>query len=836
MLFHQTDNIERPGSPAEAVVWRALKLAFKDNPGQAFWRFPIFSNTGQRRKEPDILILDNEFGILVIEVKGYVIGNIAAIQGHRWVLQGGPQDSSNPYQQAEDAGWALKNRAGSRLRMFRDRCPPPVKAIVALPHITRQEWQQRNFPGVANPESHLLFADEFAPADMMARIRAIPFLNTGTALTSEAFGHLQTVIAGMPEQTGDPCTENPRPVESRVEALARSAAYLQEADTKQIQIASEIPPGFQQVRGIAGSGKTILLCHKAAAMHLKRPQWDIALVFFTRSLYEQVRGHLDRALKYQSQGEVGLLQAESHIHVLHAWGAADRPGFYRKICQASGGNPLGVNDVPEGYRRPPSKGLAHVCKRLFQEADDIEPLYDAVLIDEAQDLIAGPETQHKGKEPFFWLAYRALRPVEGDDTGRERRLIWAYDEAQSLDNLLIPTAKEILGEEFNRATSGSHKGNISRSHVMKKCYRTPGPVLAAASAMGMGLLRNEGPVSLITRQEDWDKVGWEVSEGQLLPGNRVTIRRPSENSPNPIPRFSLIPTLSHQWHEDRPSEYVWLARMLAQDIQEGIRPERIMVVIPNDYAANRPHNFARLAQMATAVHQAGISCYKAGAAAPGVFWEQHAVLPDRFFVEGCVTFSLPVRAKGNEVDVVYLMALDLLKPLDSTVGARNQIFTSMTRTKGWCKVSGVQPMGPLGDELQQCIEIANSGETPSFTFDFRRPQRVIDDGEMVQGELVLNEKPDLAEPLARQIKEGTDAAPPLDPEQLWVLRQRNQIYEKMRTMNRSDLEDNSVKALAQYMDIQPSVLMQALRPYGFEYSYSIHLTIPESVWDKIQRV
>lgn len=41
---------------------------------------------------------------------------------------------------------------------------------------------------------------------------------------------------------------------------------------------------MQRIRGIAGSGKTVILCQKAALMHLKYPQWRIALVFF-REVY-----------------------------------------------------------------------------------------------------------------------------------------------------------------------------------------------------------------------------------------------------------------------------------------------------------------------------------------------------------------------------------------------------------------------------------------------------------------------------------------------------------------------------------------------------------------------
>jgi len=40
--------------------------------------------------------------------------------------------------------------------------------------------------------------------------------------------------------------------------------YLYTFDLKQEHIGKSIPPGPQRIRGIAGSGKTVLLCQKAA--------------------------------------------------------------------------------------------------------------------------------------------------------------------------------------------------------------------------------------------------------------------------------------------------------------------------------------------------------------------------------------------------------------------------------------------------------------------------------------------------------------------------------------------------------------------------------------------
>ena len=59
-------------------------------------------------------------------------------------------------------------------------------------------------------------------------------------------------------------------------------------DIEQQQVAFQIPPGPQRIRGLAGTGKTVLLAKKVAKMHAAHPEWKIAFVFFTRALYDQV--------------------------------------------------------------------------------------------------------------------------------------------------------------------------------------------------------------------------------------------------------------------------------------------------------------------------------------------------------------------------------------------------------------------------------------------------------------------------------------------------------------------------------------------------------------------
>ena len=197
-------------------------------------------------------------------------------------------------------------------------------------------------------------------------------------------------------------------------------------------------------------------------MHLKHPDWNIALVFFTRSLYDNTKREVEKWLNRFSEGKVSYKDTGEKLQILHAWGAKDRPGFYREMCDHHSVCPLNAGSKKLNDHDSPTEKLIKASKLFLEKVDEIKQIYDAVLIDEAQDLLSDDESiKYNNKQPFFWLAYNSLKPVKNS---REKRLIWAYAEAQSLNSLNVLTAPELFGdnEKFKRMVRGFHEGGIKK--------------------------------------------------------------------------------------------------------------------------------------------------------------------------------------------------------------------------------------------------------------------------------------------------------------------------------------------------------------------------------------
>ncbi|HEY9597343.1 MAG TPA: ATP-binding domain-containing protein, partial [Cyanophyceae cyanobacterium] len=667
-------------------------------------------------KEPDILIADREQGLIVIEVKSVTIDQIVAVNGHLWQLQNFYATEANPYHQAEHQLRALLGYCDREPAIWRK---VTGRVLVALPLITQEQWQQRNFEQLPG-SLPIIFQDQLSKASLLECIQHATPVIPGEDLDDKQWTLLQAVISGTPVLRQPPRTIVSTEGKIRAGVVSIYSDHLYQLDLQQEHIGKEIPPGFQRLRGIAGSGKTVLLCQKAAHMHLKHPDWDIALVFFSRTLYDTIVGLLDRWLRRFSNGEIQYdSNTNQKLRVLHAWGAKEQPGLYGTICQSQGITPKGVRDTRE---KQPNRGLAELCKRLSEEVA-IEPIFDAILIDEGQDLVTDDELKYQDKQAIYWMAYQALRPVDIEQP-QARRLIWAYDEAQSLDSLKIPTVKELFGENLNGLLSqgSQYNGGIKKSEVMLRCYRTPGPILTAAHAIGMGLLRKEGMLTGITRKIDWERIGYEVT-GKFIPGQQITIHRPSENSPNPVPELWGMPVLEFETYGSRQEEMTALADKIMHNlVYDNLKPSRdiLVIILGSTNEAMELEN-----HVAGFLMEQGIDIYIPTALELNELkpqWPNHN--PDCFWNEGGVTVSRVPRAKGNEADMVYVVGFDHVARNEQDVNLRNQLFVALTRARGWVSLSGVGNY-PMYEEMRQVMESEDT-----FKFTYKRPlKRNIDEVE-----------------------------------------------------------------------------------------------------------
>jgi superfamily I DNA and RNA helicase len=114
------------------------------------------------------------------------------------------------------------------------------------------------------------------------------------------------------------------------------------------------------------------------------------------------------------------------------------------------------------------------------------------------------------------------------------------------------------------------------------------------------------------------------------------------------------------------------------------------------------------------------------------------------------------RAKGNEASIVYVMGFDAIgRNSNLVVQERNQAFTAITRTRGWCILTGVGEQAR--DTFNEIENILTNYQQITFTVpDPETIQRNLDSLEYEKRRNKLKKARELADKLAQLLAEIDD--------------------------------------------------------------------------------
>jgi superfamily I DNA and RNA helicase len=729
MEFTWTDSDQT--TYAERIIWNALKSAFITDEGLCYYRYPIFS-ADRSRREPDFLILHREWGLYVIVCKAFNIDNIEHIDGPLWLMRNWEASSESPYIQAEDQMLIVANKFTSESELRRGRSHViEGHTFIALPSITRAEWRERHFDESLASPSTIIFADDLEPEALRTCLQRVPEQEKQGHITDRQWTLAISILRGSPVLRREPRPEARQP-NTKAALLRQVEQQMHLIDSEQHRVAVQIPDGPQRIRGLAGSGKTVVMCMKVAEMHLRHPEWDIAYTFYTRSLYAQIKGLITRFYRYWNTDPEQPDPNWKKLRILHGWGGRDAPGLYSTVALKMGREPRTYLEAQNVFLyKEQSELLGLCCQELLENAKGIPTLFDAIVIDEAQDF----------HFDFYKLCYSALR--------EPKRLIWAYDEVQSLESLSIPTTIDIFGTLPDGSPivnlEGTYPdGEIEKDMILYRCYRNPRPVLVTAHIFGMGLLRPQGAVQFIPTQGGWEDIGYEIVSGTFAPGQMVTIRRPEANSPHLLEKLAGYRELI-QWHvfDERNQELDWIAQQIKSNIEvDELKPEEIAVIslawkkMNDDFLLLQQ----KLKQLQVQTLITGTHTDK------GIFQEP-----------GKVTLAGIFKAKGNEASVVYVMGFEQVESNRKfIVQNRNQAFTAMTRPRGWCVLTGI---GEKARGLFAEIETILSQDPERIAFTVPDPktiQRNLDNLEYEKRRNRIKKARDLTTQLERVLAELDD--------------------------------------------------------------------------------
>lgn len=677
--------------PFHMQIGNLIKRLFEEYEGYVGYKLTTLGRASDD-DVPSFIVVSKEHGIILIDVVEDRVNDVSEInQNEVWHLESGSIVSARNlvvelYE--EEVRSRLKNDVAFYDRRTKS-CKVPISSVVVFCKNTIDEvqgWYEKYADYSSMP---IIYGDISNWLKNTERQ-----FNCDQSL----LGKMYSLLEGTFIYENKTLVAESTPLVTMNDYIQKSLNITFKQDQSQRIASMQLSPGPQRIRGLAGTGKTIVLSLKAAITHKKFSEYKILYLFNTQSLYNNVKNLIARYYTLEAKKTPSF---ESNLHVFHAWGGKQKPGLYSEICNKYGLSPLTLSDV-----RGQSDSLAYIYSDLLNKiGDKIQPEYDLILIDEAQDF----------PNELFQVVFKLAK---GD--GDNKRIVWAYDEFQSLKDTQIKGPSVLFGRKKDGTPNmedsileGSYDGDIKKDVVLPNCYRTPRPILMTAHGVALGLY-SQKPNEMFYHQNEWKAIGYKVNSPTtqiIVKGNHVDIERPNENSTNILEKImneqgkrslNLIQT---HIADNVKVQYQYIAENIKRLIQhEGVAPEEIIVV-----NLRTTNNKAEMLEIQSILNSSGIL-----SVVPG-----YVESADVFKPKGFVTITTPFRAKGNEANVVFVLnAQNVVN--DFSLRMRNAFFVAVTRSRGWCYIVGFgSNMNTLEEEINKI-----KSDFPKFSFTCPDPEQV----------------------------------------------------------------------------------------------------------------
>lgn len=618
-----------------------------------FYKYPSIKELDEDVKAPSLLLASPTYGIIIFQCD--------TITQFRDSEQKNNLDNELVWMEDYIFSKILKS-SNKKLKKGRRNLAFNISSVLFLPNMTNKNELDIDSEVITNK------GELFSYMDCMEKENG----KVDNEIISDALAILEGSIAIIKPK--ERLVEESQEI-TKAYILSKLEEEIAKFDDAQKYAALSQIKGPQRIRGLAGSGKTIILCMKAALLHLKYPDKKILFTFMTKSLYDYIEKLITRF--YKVLGDGSIPDFDKSINIRHAWGGESLKGVYYETCKRENVEPISFSDAARNVGG--GKAFNYICDNLIREKRGmLNKEYDYVIIDEAQDF-----------EASF---YKLCRGIVKDDC-----VIWGYDDLQNIFNVKRQDTKTLFAdEELN--ICGIDLVELQKTHpdmdndiVLSKSYRSLKEILVTAHAIGLGVY-NDTLIQSLENDEHWNDLGYLIIEGSCINNQRVIIERPSINSPLVIEDKKDIEEIIKLYDATNIDDEVnFVADKIELAIRKDkLRPDDIMVICLDDRNAKSYFSRleSRLYERDIYSHNLSSNAYEKG-----------------FLEDNCVTLTTVYKAKGNETAMVFLIGCDVFERKKDNIQMRNKIFTAMTRAKAWLRVSGCKiEHGSLFNEIRKVKE------------------------------------------------------------------------------------------------------------------------------------
>jgi UvrD-like helicase C-terminal domain/AAA domain len=391
-------------------------------PSDSVIRYEVL--VGYRSRRPDFTIMDPHRGVCIVEVKDWGVDSIQRLTPDQvWVRGMGsapaPISMVNPdFKCQAYQGELCEMLVGmASLRDEKNHLRIPVEYLLAFPNIQRDEFIAHGY-SKAIPVEKVIFDEDLDKSGkaFLRRYETVMPVLTEPLLPQQ----LHDITAVL-----DPTIVLPRPVteagliSTTQEMVTQSAQPIAMLSLEQEEIAKSLGEGPRLLRGIAGTGKTMILLYRAKLLAANDAELKILILCWNTALATYMRQAYD-SFPFEAKGKVVIKHFSE---------------FVRDLLTLH-------NDL----FREDDENFSALKKQLYNFSPTQENQYHAIYVDEAQDF---------RKE---WIEFLFEKMIIGKDP-KDKNFIIAADDAQR-----IYSRRDFRWDSLDFKFTG-------RSKVLKTIYR-----------------------------------------------------------------------------------------------------------------------------------------------------------------------------------------------------------------------------------------------------------------------------------------------------------------------------------------------------------------------------
>ena len=366
------ETIRSSATTGERLFFRTLKTYLPDD-------YIVYFEPDIQGRRPDFVIIGPDLGIVVLEVKDYTKNTLFQINHDEWHIVTTSGDQAvikSPMKQARDNMFHVVDtlkRDKSLIQLdgkYKFQLKFPYGHGVVFTRMYSKDFIQDGLYSVIEPNL-CLTRDEIDPEkegfseevlmEKILNMFVVPF-RLKEPLSIEDINAIRYHL--FPEVRISAEFKPPVPYQDQ---LLLSLHDIKTMDLHQENLAKQIGDKNRLIRGVAGSGKTIILASRAKMLSKQNPDWKILILCYNISLSNAIQQMIHHMLNepedlFDFDPNVKAVQNQNIIvRNFHSWLK---------------------NDL-----RIREQQLPDIIEKL-ERNEAILPTYDAVLIDEGQDFEA----------------------------------------------------------------------------------------------------------------------------------------------------------------------------------------------------------------------------------------------------------------------------------------------------------------------------------------------------------------------------------------------------------------------------------------------------------------